>query len=65
MNWLKFGDKNTKFFHQSTMQRRRCNKVLKLKVNDQRWIEDEAEIMGEFQGFCKGLYATGGVRNMD
>ena len=28
VNWLKMGDSNTKFFHQSTMQRRQKNKVL-------------------------------------
>ena len=29
--WLNFGDRNSKFFHQATVQRRRQNKVCFIK----------------------------------
>ena len=31
VNWLKMRDKNAKFFHQATTQRRRNNKVLRIR----------------------------------
>ncbi|KAM1270989.1 hypothetical protein FF1_032138 [Malus domestica] len=37
IKWLQDEDANTKFFHHSTMQRRRQNQVLKLKTEDGRW----------------------------
>ena len=39
MRWLRDRDANTKFFHQSTLQRRRRNKILKLKDEQGRWVE--------------------------
>ncbi|XP_070672121.1 uncharacterized protein [Malus domestica] len=37
--WLREGDENTKFFHQSTLHRRRRNKVLKIQDVDGIWVE--------------------------
>ena len=38
VQWLNEGDANTRFFHQSTLQRRRRNKVVALKDNNgNRW----------------------------
>lgn len=39
--WWKSGDGNTKFFHTSTLIRRRRNKVEVLLNNEGRWIEDK------------------------
>ncbi|CAN1248712.1 hypothetical protein LINPERPRIM_LOCUS6851 [Linum perenne] len=44
IRWLKEGDKNMKFFHASTIQRRQKNRILKLKTDDLLWIEEEEEI---------------------
>ncbi|KAL5754100.1 hypothetical protein ACOSP7_022320 [Xanthoceras sorbifolium] len=40
-NWLKEGDRNTKFFHLSTLIRRRRNKLEGLKGDDGVWITDK------------------------
>lgn len=42
--WLKAGDRNSKFFHNSTKARRECNKISCLKVGDGSLIEDLDEI---------------------
>ncbi|KAK3222256.1 hypothetical protein Dsin_009281 [Dipteronia sinensis] len=45
--WLKEGDKNTKFFHLSTVVRMRRNKLEGLKKDDGSWIEKIEEMKGE------------------
>ncbi|XVF30600.1 hypothetical protein REPUB_Repub16aG0072300 [Reevesia pubescens] len=44
VKWLQYGDRNTKFFCQTAIQRRQGNKVLCLKVEDGSWIKDEGEV---------------------
>ncbi|KAL4312016.1 hypothetical protein GQ457_01G003630 [Hibiscus cannabinus] len=56
VNWINYGDKNTKFFHATTIQRHRHNAVLKIKDESGRWIEEEKEIRREFQRFFERLY---------
>lgn len=38
--WLKEEERNTHFFHCSTIIKRRKDKILKLKNNDGEWISD-------------------------
>ena len=40
VEWLKYGDGNTKFFHLSTVIRRRKNTIQSLKDEQERWQED-------------------------
>ncbi|KAL8151271.1 hypothetical protein V2J09_021079 [Rumex salicifolius] len=42
--WLQFGDRNTKFFHTSTIIRRRQNKIEKLKDSSGNWVEDRKDL---------------------
>jgi hypothetical protein len=46
--WLKDGDKNSKFFHLSTLIRRRRNSVDAIKSNSRDWITDKKEIKKVF-----------------
>ncbi|KAJ1436344.1 Zinc finger, CCHC-type [Sesbania bispinosa] len=39
LKWLNYGDKNSKFFHASTIQRRDRNKLYRLKDSEGNWIE--------------------------
>ncbi|KAL4332119.1 hypothetical protein GQ457_07G022500 [Hibiscus cannabinus] len=57
VNWLKAGDKNTSFFHATTIQNRRRNSICKLKTRDGRWIEDESEIALCMEDHYKKLFA--------
>ncbi|CAN6571026.1 unnamed protein product [Malus baccata var. baccata] len=40
VQWLQEGDANTKFFHQSTLQRRMRNKVVTLKSDNEEWVDN-------------------------
>lgn len=42
--WHKDGDRNTKFFHVSTFQRRKSNHTAALKINERDWIWDRQKI---------------------
>lgn len=39
VKWLKDGDRNTRFFHLSTLARRRGNKIIRLWGENGEWIE--------------------------
>ncbi|XP_068319675.1 uncharacterized protein [Pyrus communis] len=44
VKWLREGDANTAFFHQSTLQRRRRKKVVKIKDGNGSWIDNQYEV---------------------
>lgn len=56
LNWLKWGDKNTKYFHASVMQRRKMNIIHKIKNKDGGWIEGNVEIMQSFKDTFNDLF---------
>lgn len=44
VNRLRFGDQNNKFFHTSTLVRRRRNKVEMLKNEEEEWVVDDERL---------------------
>ena len=42
--WLKEGDKNSRFFHISTLVRRRRNFIGEIKLEDRQWIQSRTKI---------------------
>lgn len=65
VGWLKSGDRNTMFFHSSTVQRRMRNKVTKLKSTTGLWLEKEDEINEALTSFYNGLFASCGNLEME
>lgn len=57
VKWLSFGDKNSKFFHATTIQRRDRNKLHRLKDEDGRWVEGQSNIMTAVVKYFKEIYA--------
>ncbi|KAK5811979.1 hypothetical protein PVK06_027373 [Gossypium arboreum] len=55
-DWLVFGDRNTRFFHRRTLQRRKQNRILALKNQTGEWVIDEEELKQETVNFYKNLY---------
>ena len=62
VKWMEFGDKNTRYFHQVTRQRRQINKVVRIKERDGEWIEEKEMVRGRFEDYYKELFCTRGGR---
>jgi hypothetical protein len=58
-NWIKFGNKNTKFYHTQTIIRRRWNRVTSLKIDD-IWCSDDNVLKREASTFFKKLFQVNG-----
>ena len=57
--WIKFGDKNSKYFHIIANNRRRRNKVLSLKNEEGEWIEDQTALEDMGVNYFKSIFSTG------
>ena len=57
-DWLKEGDKNTKFFHLKASSRRRKNKIRGIEIERGSWTEEEREVEKEFCGFFNKLFKS-------
>ncbi|KAL5831677.1 hypothetical protein ACOSQ4_017031 [Xanthoceras sorbifolium] len=55
--WLKEGDKNTKFFHMSTLIRRRHNKLEGIKNKEGCWINDISSMKMTATDYFKQLFS--------
>ncbi|KAI9106963.1 hypothetical protein K1719_022491 [Acacia pycnantha] len=62
--WLRCGDRNTRFFHSSVVQRRQRNKIMRLKNENGVWLEDRKAIHAVFSDYYKKLFSSGGSRPM-
>ena len=56
--WLKDGDRNTKFFHAITKQRRARNRIVKLKTPNGGWAESETGIEQVASNYFQGIFTT-------
>ncbi|CAN6568827.1 unnamed protein product [Malus baccata var. baccata] len=63
VQWLNDGDANTKFFHQSTLQRRRRNNVVTLKNNNGEWIDSPNLIRSLIDDHFMELFKSSGHRD--
>ena len=57
-DWLKEGDKNTKFFHSKASARRRKNKIWGVEDDQWNWVDDPEGIEGEFCGYFQQLFTS-------
>lgn len=56
LKWLQWGDRNSRFFHATTIQRRERNKVVKLKNSDGEWVEGLDNMLSSVQGHFQEVY---------
>ena len=65
IQWLQSGDKNSSFFHLSTLKRRSINSILRLKNDDNRWLMEQDDINANISGFYRNLFCSSGERRME
>lgn len=63
INWLKWGDKNSKYFHATTVQRRQRNRIVMLKNEQNEWCQDPIQLKEMTAKYFKELYTSTGQRN--
>jgi hypothetical protein len=65
LDWLKHGDRNSKFFHACASQRPRINKIKQIRdENGEVWVNQEG-IGGAFENYFSNLFKASGNSNYD
>ena len=59
INWLKYGDKNTKFFHAKATQRRRKNYIRGIRNTQGQWVEELEEVVEVVSAYFDNLFHAG------
>jgi exonuclease III len=54
--WIKDGDRNTRYYHLKTLNRRRKNKISMLKNEEGIWVEDEGQLKFMVNDFYHKLF---------
>uniref|UniRef100_A0A2N9FE83 CCHC-type domain-containing protein n=1 Tax=Fagus sylvatica TaxID=28930 RepID=A0A2N9FE83_FAGSY len=64
VGWVVEGDRNTKFFHTTTLVRRRYNKIVRIRNNMGDWIVDSQLIRNHIQQGFIDLFSTSHVSSV-
>nr|XP_025703912.1 uncharacterized protein LOC112805796 [Arachis hypogaea] len=65
VKWLKWGDRNTAFFHASTIQRRDRNRIDRLRDAEGRWVQEQEEILRLIEDYYSKLFTSSGQPNLE
>ena len=58
LNWMIQGDRNTSFYHVSTLTQRKRNHIAVVKDERESWLTEEREVMEHFRAGFHTLYTT-------
>ncbi|CAB4279600.1 unnamed protein product [Prunus armeniaca] len=58
IKWLMEGDANTDFFHQTNIQRRRMNRIHRIKNSDGLWVETPILVRQVVEKYFKDLFTS-------
>lgn len=56
--WLKGGDRNTKFFHSKASQRRRKNEVKELENVRDEWVQEKSDVVTEMENYVCDIFSS-------
>lgn len=65
IQWLKEGDRNTKYFHAVVEGRRKRNNISTLQKENGTWCESEGEIEGEINAYFNKLFTSNNPKHFD
>ena len=65
VQWLKEGDRNTRYFHSEVEGRRKKNSISALQRDDGTWCESEEEVEGEINEYFEKLFTSSNPRQFD
>lgn len=65
IKWLREGDRNTKYFHVATAERRKRNKLEMLKTENRGECREELEIAKEIASYFKSLFTSANTPDCD
>lgn len=65
LKWLKGGDRNTKYFHATTIQRRACNRVSRIKDANGIWVDIILEIQNMITRHFADLFETSNPQHIE
>ncbi|GLT52118.1 hypothetical protein SLA2020_254760 [Shorea laevis] len=55
-NWIVGGDRNSKFFHLSTIKHRHHNRIYGLRISNDGWVSDQATITNLIRNYFMDLF---------
>jgi len=58
VNWFRFGDRNTKYFHNACSVRKRRNRIGRMLREDGSWVEEEGEKKDFISNYFLQLFST-------
>ncbi|KAK4268485.1 hypothetical protein QN277_025138 [Acacia crassicarpa] len=65
VNWLTVGDKNSRFFHQSTLKRRQRNRIVCIKDDNGNWLTEKHAISHNIASFFQHLFTSTGFAELN
>lgn len=60
--WLRLGDRNSRYFHQKTLVRRRGNRIEALLNDREEWVYDDQEIQNALVSYFKSIFHSNVVQ---
>lgn len=63
VNWLQKGDRNTSFFHAACRERRKNNRIARLRREDGFWLEGEGENQAYISNYFPMLFRSNSDHN--